>query len=380
MPLEYPILSAKTKEFLERPFIQRQVQEALSVIEDDPCYATPNLAKWFRQNRSLGSRDRKIVSEILYCLIRFQDFFLAHSLHSFERKIQILREDLWKRDLQSEEDITSIRDFISLPQWIVEEWKEQLGLEELIQLCQHLQSRAPIDLRINPTRTSQVQLQRDLEKMGIESEKILGTRFGLRVHQRLNLNGNRFYQRGHFDVQDAASQLFCEAIPLKDGMTIFDMCSGAGGKSLTLAALYPKARIYANDPRSNARKELRKRSERAQANIHIGRKNIPFDCIVIDAPCSGIGRLRREPAIRYKWKEKDILEHVQIQQDLLLEASQMPQNKGLLVYATCSLLKAENEHDLIGWSRETHYIWPHQHNGDGFSYSIYRKDEENARK
>lgn len=370
--LRYPILSPRSKEFLYRPFIQEQIKIAWMLLEADPAYATPNLSNWFRKNRSLGSRDRKIVSEILFILIRFQNYFEKLGLQNIEQRLKQLEQDSWARN--DEPSLDDIACFLSIAPWIVAQWSEELSREELISLANQLQSRAPIDIRVNPLKTTRKKLIDLLRNEQIEAQEIEHSTLGIRIESRANIQGHKLYQNGFFELQDAASQIFCEAIPVSQQAVIFDMCAGSGGKSLTLKALHPKAKIFAQEPRSNAQEEHQKRASRAAVKILFTKPKQPVDIVIVDVPCSGLGRLRREPTLRFRWKEQHILQFVEVQQQILEEAKSYVKESGSIIYATCSLLKAENQHNLEGWNRKTTMIWPHRYDCDGFSYSIYQKE------
>ena len=154
--------------------------------------------------------------------------------------------------------------------------------------------------------------------------------------------------------------------------TVWDMCSGAGGKALAMAA--KGATVYATDPRRHALQELRRRAKRARLIIHTSPPRSPVDLVLVDAPCSGSGRLRREPTLRWMWLSTPPLAHIDLQRQLLVQASSHVAKHGRLVYATCSLISAENDHSLPGWrSVEQATYWPHQTNSDGFSWRCFRR-------
>ena len=369
MLLPSPQLSSATIDALQRPFIHFQVLEGFQIAQQSPQYATPNLAKWFRKNRKLGSRDRKFVSEVIYTMIRFQDLFLACGYSSVEQQMDVLsKEDTLEYNADFIEQVAS---HISLPKWIVEQWHEILG-EEISELAHFLQSRAPIDIRVNSMRSSRENVLQCLRRANIPCQSISNTQWGIRIEGRAHLISLSAYKEGLFEIQDAASQIFCEQLHIQAEEQILDFCAGAGGKALALASMGSK--VYAVDPRSHAIAELRKRAQRSGLNIALNLPKRAVDTVIVDAPCSGSGRLRREPAIRWRWKEQDILQYLELQQQLLSEASQYVSDDGRLVYATCSLLEQENNHILDGWQKDkTEYLWPHRWNCDGFSWSIYRR-------
>ena len=162
----------------------------------------------------------------------------------------------------------------------------------------------------------------------------------------------------------------CAALPLEPGMSVVDLCAGAGGKSLALAAR--GAKVRATDVRSNALEELKKRARRADAPVVIEQPS-PADVVLVDAPCSGSGRLRRNPAIRWGLTDQT---HLQTQGELMLEAADFVRPGGILVYATCSLLSRENDHPTPdGFTATTEQtLWPHSDNSDGFYWRVMTRD------
>jgi 16S rRNA (cytosine967-C5)-methyltransferase len=369
MQLPVPELTTLSHDALKRPFIQYQILEAFQIANSSRLYTTPNLARWFRKNRKLGSRDRKVVSEIIYILIRYQNLFLSCGFEDPKTQLQALENQVTlttKGQLQKR-----LATHLSIPQWIVEEWYSQLK-EETITLGHFLQGRAPIDIRINAAKTNRGYILQELAKANLPCIKIPQTKYGLRLQGRGQLLTLSTYKSGLFEIQDAASQIFCENLNVQPGEQILDLCAGAGGKSLAMAA--QGAIVYATEPRTNALTEFRKRAKKANLRINYNAPKHKVDTVIVDAPCSGSGRLRREPAIRWRWQEQDILQHTSLQQDLLQQATQYVSSTGRIVYSTCSLLRQENEHQLNGWNKtRTTYLWPHKWNCDGFAWTTYQR-------
>ena len=160
------------------------------------------------------------------------------------------------------------------------------------------------------------------------------------------------------------------ALPVTASTTVMDLCAGAGGKSLALAAR--GARVRATDVRSKALDELKKRARRAGASIAIEQPS-PADLVLVDAPCSGSGRLRRNPAIRWGLTDQA---HRRTQAELLVAATDFVGPGGILVYATCSLLSRENDHPTpAGFTiTESRTLWPHTDNSDGFYWRVMTRD------
>ena len=374
MQFPTPSITQTTRERILRPFIQGFTTEGIQVATKDRAFAGPNLSKWFRSQRKLGSRDRKIVSEVVYTLIRFEQWFV--------------RTGLLNEPLHPESDLTSVFDWIhqpvefeqldlashlSIPKWMAESFS---NISDIDKFAQHHQQRAPIDLRCNAQNTTRKKVQTALQRGNIPCQPIPNTEHGLRIEGTANIQGDALYTQGKFEVQDAASQYFIERLRshITRGTSILDYCAGAGGKSLALAAL--GAKVYANEPRSHALDELKKRAKRANIQIRTGLPKNKVDIVVVDAPCSGTGRLRREPTVRWKWEAKPPLDWAPIQQEILTEAAQYVKDDGIIAYATCSILPQENCHTLEGWTAERHTIYGHERNCDGFSWSIFKRSTQ----
>lgn len=263
--------------------------------------------------------------------------------------------------------------YLSIPDWM---GSILVNIPDIDAFATHHQQRAPIDLRCNASNTTRDKVARALRSRNIMCHAIPNTEHGLRVEGTANIQGDAFYTQGKFEIQDAASQYFIERLrpQITKGTTVLDYCAGAGGKSLALAAL--GANVYANEPRSHALNELKKRATRANLQIRTGIPKRKFDIVVVDAPCSGTGRLRREPTVRWKWEAQPPLDWVPIQQQILTEAAQYVKEDGIVAYATCSILPQENSHTLDGWTAERHTIYGHERNCDGFSWSIFTRSPQ----
>ena len=367
MNLPLPQLSEEQRQSLARPFVVRQVTEALQQARQSPKHATPVLAKWFRQNRKLGSKDRKRVSDIVYTLIRFEQLLKANGHHSTAEQCLALQH---RSPLLSEGSLNErLALHLSLPLWFLEQWSTQIPTD-LLSLAHALQQRASVVVRVHAGRATRPQILRDLQRSNISCEPVSGTQFGIRLLDRVHLPSLSLYKNGLIEVQDAASQLFCEGLKIQKGQRILDLCAGAGGKSLALSSM--GATVFTQEPRSYARQECKKRAKRARLTIHYHLPQQPVDIVLIDAPCSGTGRLRREPALRWRWMEEDVLTNVPTQENLLRRATQYVRLSGKIVYSTCSLLKEENDHTLDGWRKTpVSYVWPHEWNCDGFAWSSF---------
>ena len=359
---------------LDRPFLQEAAAHALDAAREQPYSAGAALSRWFRKDRRLGSKTRRKVSEAVYGIIRHEAILRRAGADSDADLVAgfsaILAGDRLA-SLTSEGPVADYATALSLPQSIAREWLDRLGEDAAAALASSLAGRAPTVLRANATRTTASALVRELSIEGVSSKE--GSFPGSVVlTQRANLVGLKAFRAGLFEVQDEASQRLCAAVPLHAGQSVVDLCAGAGGKSLALAARGGK--VTAADVRPRALAELKKRAKRAGVKIRTSSPRAA-DVVLIDAPCSGTGRLRREPALRWRLEGLELTETLALQQRLLQQGAALVRPGGVLVYATCSLLAAENTHAApSGFVRsDAQTLWPHTDGTDGFHWSIWRR-------
>ena len=370
LPEESPELARQ----LGRAFLATQVRAALEEALSEPAYAAPRLSRYFRANRKLGSKDRRRASDSVYGIIRHSGLLERAGCRSpgelLEGWIRLLLGDRLE-EVESSLPTADYAAALSLPVSIAGQWMERLPPGEAAQLASVLAKQAPVYLRANEAVVDREALQEQLGAEGVETVPCMPAN-ALRVLGRLQTGESSCFRKGLFEVQDLSSQRLCEAIPLRPGERVLDFCAGAGGKSLALAAR--GAEVFAHDIRKKALRELAKRAARANARIQEGLPK-QADVVLVDAPCSGTGRLRREPAIRWRFRIQDPLQHLTAQRELLERASRHVRPGGRLVYATCSLLEEENTHLPAGWRRESGSLcWPHRQEGDGFFWSVMVRD------
>lgn len=371
LPDADPALAA----FSRRPFIREAALEALAAARKRPSHATPALAHYFRTTRRLGSRDRRTVQEAVYGVIRHEGILLRAGLHTDPDLL-----DGWARLMEGDtfpdiapgrpaEDLAAA---LSVGYRLAAGWLERLGPDPAAALARALQSRPAVHLRANRLRCARAALVERLSEEGIETAPIDGLSDGLALVGRANLAASPAFRDGWFEVQDASSQRFCAALPLERGQRVVDVCAGAGGKSLALAAR--GARVEAWDIREDALEELDKRARRAGADITITEPT-GAPLVLVDAPCSSTGRLARDPALRWGLEQD---RHLDAQAELLEAAAALVEPGGRLAYATCSLVAAEQAQappdERGAWIREQDTVlWPHESGTDGFSWRVWRR-------
>ena len=256
------------------------------------------------------------------------------------------------------DELSKIRKYReSVPDWLDELGVKELGEEVWEKEIHALNQQAPVVLRTNTLKTDREKLKARLLAEGIETETLAKYRDALQLKERANVFKTEAFKEGNFEVQDASSQLVAEFLEVEPGMRVVDTCAGAGGKSLHLAALMEnKGQLIATDIYENKLKELKRRARRAGAhNIEprtidsskvIKKLYGTADRVLIDAPCSGLGVLSRNPDA--KWKlQPEFLETIKMTQEQILnQYSRIVKPGGKMVYATCSILPSENEEQV----------------------------------
>ncbi|MCP4445900.1 MAG: RsmB/NOP family class I SAM-dependent RNA methyltransferase [Myxococcales bacterium] len=363
-------------------------------------FATDRLAKVFRRERSLGSSERRFVAEVLYTMIRharridlaieagglrsvgrapdskrlLAALVLEHGL-SVEDAAQHHADLDWAKVAAVDTELDALRKPVeriaarhSLPDFLANLFVEELGAAQAEALAASLNHRAPMSIRANTLKGDRVALQERLSQEGIETTAgVLGTNT-LQVDTRTNLFGLASFREGLFEAQDEGSQLIAELVAPPPKGLVVDFCAGAGGKTLSLAAmLNNRGRLMASDVDKRKLTELRRRAKRAGAtNIQVVQLDhesgssasrvalpAPFEKIVgtaarvlVDAPCTGTGALRRNPEARWRLSQAELDRMPPQQLNIASRALELVAPGGRLIYATCTVLKSENE-DIV---------------------------------
>jgi 16S rRNA (cytosine967-C5)-methyltransferase len=325
------------------------------------------LSEFFRQNRQLSSTERATVAETIYSTLRGME----------------------------------------LPQWIYDRLIKQMPKEEMKKLVDAMKVQAPLTLRINSLKTNRQKIMTELARF--TPQECIFSPYGMWLSDRGFLSKHPVFLGGLIEVQDESSQLAGLLLNPKRGEMVVDFCAGAGGKTLLLGMLMRNTgRIYAFDISQKRLNNLAPRlAKSGLSNIHpqliqsendskVKRLHNKIDKVFVDAPCSGLGTLRRSPELKFRQNEIGISELNVKQISILTSASKLLKVGGMLVYATCSILKEENE-DIIGRflldnpnfevvpassildnpklvSADGYlHLFPHKHNTDGFFAALLRR-------
>ncbi|MFA5825128.1 MAG: RsmB/NOP family class I SAM-dependent RNA methyltransferase [Gallionellaceae bacterium] len=243
-----------------------------------------------------------------------------------------------------------------LPDWIIEKLRAQRGDHEILALGQSMQASATLDLRVNSLKANRDELLQGLSAEGVQAVATPYSPLGIRVTGKPALNKSPLFLGGRFEVQDEGSQLLGFMLAPKRNDMVVDFCAGAGGKTLMLGAMMnSQGRLYAWDVSEKRLANLKPRLARSglsnvqpqliahENDSKIKRLAGKIDRVLVDAPCSGLGTLRRNPDLKFRQSEQSVAELTQKQASILAAASKLLKVGGRLVYATCSLLHEENQ-------------------------------------
>jgi 16S rRNA (cytosine967-C5)-methyltransferase len=401
---------------------------------DHPADAV--VSRFFRDNRSLGPRERATLAETAYNVLRRKllfDQLAAAGSGSKARRLAILgfhgpRDFLLSALNPQEKDWLARCDQVdpagllerhrhNLPDWLAQPLKEQLG-DGFWALTESLNEPAPLDLRVNTFTDKRDDVRRELELAGVKSQPTPYSPWGLRLEGKPAIQKLDAFARGAVEVQDEGSQLLALLLDAKRGEMVVDFCAGAGGKTLAIgAAMRNTGRLYAFDVSAHRLDALKPRLARSKlSNVHpaaiaherderIKRLAGKIDRMIVDAPCSGLGTLRRNPDLKWRQSPQAVQEMTVKQAAILRSAARLLKPGGRLVYATCSLLRDENEAIAQAFSAEAEAfaplpvrgllqaarvaedgltaggedgglylrLWPHRHATDGFFAAAWQK-------
>ncbi len=350
--------------------------DALAEIFNEGNYADKVIGKTLKRDKRWGSRDRSFIAETTYDIVRWKRLYaeIAEVKEPFKREDLFRMFAVWcvlrgvkipdwpqfektpERRIKGRfDELSKIRKYReSIPDWMDQLGEKELGEKVWTNEIHALNQQAPVVLRANKLKTTPKELSEILREEGIETTDLRNYPEALELKERTNIFRTNAFQNGLFEVQDASSQRVAEFLDVEPGMRVVDTCAGAGGKTLHLAALMEnKGQIIALDIYGNKLKELKRRAKRAGAH-NVETRSIDStkvikklydsaDRVLIDAPCSGLGVLSRNPDA--KWKlQPDFLDKIkETQLEILEKYSKIVKKGGKLVYATCSVLPSENQ-------------------------------------
>ena len=389
------------------------------------------LSKYFRDHRELGQHDRGFVAETAFAILRRKRLLehllapditprrlvLAALVRLFGNSQRQLAELLKAKEAdwvgalkgRSTADFT-LAEQADFPDWLTDRLLTHMEPPALLELAQGLNQAAPLDLRVNSLKAEREDILRQFAEEGIEAEAGKFSPLAIRLKTKPALQSHPLYLSGAIEVQDEGSQLLGYLLGPKRGEMVVDFCAGAGGKTLLLGALMRSTgRLYAFDVSDKRLVRLRTRVARSGlSNVHpvvisnendlrVKRLAGKIDRVLVDAPCSGLGTLRRNPDLKWRQTPEGVDELARKQHDILKGASRLVKKGGRLVYATCSILPEENEkivdnflathaefrrvsaqeilaqQGIVLECGEDFRLSPHQHGTDGFYAAVLER-------
>jgi len=392
------------------------VIDGLHNIFNEDLYADKVVQQLLKRDKRWGSRDRGFIAETVYTIVRYKRLYAEIA----EVKEPFSRDNLWRLFA-----VWATLRGITLPDWkyfehtptrkikgrfdelskirkyreSIPDWMDALGLEEIDETLWTNEmaaqnQQAAVILRTNTLKNTKSQLQNQLAKEGIPTQFVEGYEDALILEERANVFKTEAFKAGLFEVQDASSQLVARYLDVAPGMKVVDACAGAGGKTLHLSALMQnKGQIVAMDIYESKLKKLKIRARRNgvhNVDMKILDSTKPLkklhqkaDRLLIDAPCSGLGVLKRNPDSKWKLQPEFVESIRQTQAQILTDYSKMVKAGGKMVYATCSILPSENEnqvqkflHSEAGQDfklEKDQSLWAHKSGFDGFYMALLKK-------
>ena len=334
------------------------------------------LRRFFREHPTLGANDRSFIAEAVFGILRHK-FFLECMVATATPRALLLSylvkfqgtnlrelkpvisetETKWLAEIKAvtlkSQPLAVQAEF---PAWLFEKLQNFMSETDILDLGCALQQPAPLDLRVNTIQAKRDEVLAVFSQDGIQAQATPYSPVGIRLTDKPSINRHPLFLSGKIEVQDEGSQLLGYLLAPKRGEMIVDFCAGAGGKTLLLGALmHSRGRIYAFDTSEKRLNNLKPRLKRSGlSNLHpqlitnendskVKRLSGKIDRVLIDAPCSGLGTLRRNPDLKWRQSPQSILELKQKQAAILAAAAKLLKPGGRLVYATCSLLPEENQ-------------------------------------
>jgi 16S rRNA (cytosine967-C5)-methyltransferase len=388
------------------------------------------VSRYFREHRQLGHADRAFVAETVFAVLRRGRSLEARCAGRLTERHRLLvalavtrgwsqrelvpvlnsNEEEWLAAAKAMPDSDmppAVR--CDMPDWLYERLLAQYSPEEVLELAAALNQPAPLDLRVNTLKTSREAVLERLaaDEIGAVAGKL--SPLSVRLSGKPALASHPLFIEGAVEVQDEGSQLLGLVMEAKRGEMVVDFCAGAGGKTLLLGAqMRNTGRLYAFDVSDKRLAKLKPRLARSGlSNVHpvrieherdsrVKRLSGKADRVLVDAPCSGLGTLRRNPDLKWRQGEESIAELTAKQTAILDSAARLVRPGGRLVYATCSLLTAENETVVdaflaahpdfsllpastvlarqgVAYDGDLIRLLPHRHDTDGFFAAILER-------
>ncbi len=337
------------------PFREHHLFALLNEYEKQTLPLDLFISHYFRDHKSLGSKDRGYVAETIYSLIRWKGLLdhITNDNASWQDRLEAFQE----LDIDAIQTWNDIPPYIrvSFPKVLYDLLEASYGPARAMELCLFSNSAAPTTVRANLLKTTREALLKSWQTQ----YEVIPTQFsdaGITFLKKINFFGLPEFKAGLFEVQDEGSQLLANMIRAKPGDLVLDYCAGSGGKTLAFAPqMEGKGQIYLHDIRPFALMEAKKRLKRAGIqNGQVLKSDSPnlaklkkkMDWVLIDAPCTGTGTLRRNPDMKWKFDDEMLKRLLGVQRTIFEKGLSFMHPEGRIVYSTCSMLKEENQDQL----------------------------------
>ncbi len=355
------------------PALLQAATQALDLVLDFRRPADAVLSAYFRDNRKLGARDRAFIAEAVFGVLRRYRYLCVVVPAANPRTLIVawlakvrgvsgamleawVKPELLRHIRNAKPDALPLPVAAELPDWVVEKLRATLDDPDILALGRALQQPAPLDVRVSVLKANRDDVLAQLRAEGQRVEATPYSPWGLRFVDHPALNRHPLFLDGTLEVQDEGSQLLALLVGARRGEMVCDFCAGAGGKTLAIGAMMASTgRLYAFDVADRRLANLKPRLARSglsnvmpqliasERDARVKRLAGKLDRVLVDAPCSGLGTLRRNPDLKFRQSPESVAELSGKQTAILHAAARLPKPGGRLVYATCSLLPEENE-------------------------------------
>jgi 16S rRNA (cytosine967-C5)-methyltransferase len=374
-----------------QPFREHHIFSLLNEYEQESSLPLDLfLGNYFRAHKALGSKDRGFIAETVYALIRWKGLldFLSSPDLTWEKRLEIFSSNRFEESKKSEEIPLHIR--LSFPKLLFEKLVASHGIETVVKLAATSNLAAPTTVRVNTLKTNREEL---LMRWSSQFDVIPCEHApdGIMFRRRINFYDLQEFKDGFFEIQDEGSQLLAQLVQVEPGQQVMDYCAGAGGKTLAFAPQMKNlGQIHLHDIRKKSLDASRKRLRRAGVQnaqiIYQDEKKLKklkkkMDWVLVDAPCTGTGTMRRNPDMKWKF-DLDLLQRLVSQQRVIFEkALSFLKPDGRIVFSTCSVLNEENEEQMdhfvktygLEVTQDVFKELPREKGMDGFFGVVFRR-------
>ncbi len=355
------------------PTLLQLATQALDLVLDFKRPADAELSAFFREHKKLGSHDRAFVAEAVFGVLRRYRYLSVVVPAANPRTLviawlikargmsgatleQFAKPELINHIRNAKTDDLLLGVAADLPDWVIEKLQASMPDEDILALGRALQQQAPLDVRVNVHKAGRDAVLAQLQAEGLAVEATPYSPWGIRFKDHPAINRHPLFVDGSLEVQDEGSQLLALLLGARRGEMVCDFCAGAGGKTLAIGAMMASSgRLYAFDVAEKRLAKMKPRLARSglsnvmpqllasENDTRVKRLAGKLDRVLVDAPCSGLGTVRRNPDLKFRQKPESVVELTQKQSSILRSAAKLLKPGGRLVYATCSLLPEENE-------------------------------------